>query len=271
MSGFHILPPSWSSGATITANSEASGLVSASNLLFIQPSRKWRSNGLGTLQLTIDAGTAKSWDTVALLHHNGSPAGTIQIFAGDNAGTLFSAPSYTSAVKDMRFPGDLSVFLDYHAWLYEGSVRSHRYIGLQILDGTNPAGYIEAGVVVVGVKFMPGIGPEIGAKTGRDDPSSMIRLLNGEAIVRPKRGQDVGSFTFPMQSPSETIRWREIHRTYGQKIPMVYKWDPIPTQVDGSYQQHTFYYGYAQWRSGGPITYSNGHGLNEVELGLVEV
>lgn len=271
MSGFHILPPSWTSGASITSNSEASPLVSATNLLFVQPSRKWRSNGLGTLRLTIDAGTAKSWDTVALLYHNGSATGTIQIFAGSNSGTLFTAPSYSSAVKNLRFPGDLGVFLDYHTWLYEGSIRSHRYIGLQILDGINPDGYIQAGVVVVGVKFEPRIGPDLGAQTGRDDPSEMIRLLNGEAIVRPKRGFGVGNFDFPMQSPADTIRWREIHHTYGQKIPMVYKWDPIPTQIDGSYQQHTFYYGYAQWRNGGPITYSNGHGFNDVEMGLVEV
>lgn len=271
MSGFHILPPSWTSGATISANSEASPLVSASNLLFTQPSRKWRSDGLETIEITIDAGVARQWDTVALLHHNGSANGTIQVFAGSDSATLFTAPSYSSTVKDLRFPGDLGVFLDYHTWLYEGSIRSHRYLGLRILDVTNANGYVEAGVVVAGVKFEPRIGPDLGAKTGRDDPSAKIRLLNGEAIVRPKRGIDVGNFNFPMQSPTETIRWRDIHRTYGQKIPMVFKWDPIPTQVDGSYQQHTFFYGYAQWRSGGPITYSNGHGFNDVEMSLEEV
>lgn len=124
---------------------------------------------------------------------------------------------------------------------------------------------------MVGVKFTPGIGPELGAKTGRDDTSSVNRLLNGEAVVRPKRGMDVGSWTFPMQTPAETIRWREINRIYGHKTPMVFKWDPIPTQVDGSGQQHTFYYGYAEWRDGGPITYSNGHGFNDVEMGFAEV
>ena len=272
MSGFHILTPSWTSGATATSNSHASTLVTAQNLLFVQPSRKYRSSGIGTINITLDAGSAKNWDTVALLRHNGY-TGTAQVFAGSSSATLFSAPSYTGTAKPLRFPGDLSAFSGsgYDTWLYEGSIRSHQYIGIRILDPSNPDGYFECGVAMVGVKFTPGIGPDLGARTGRDDPSSMIRLLNGEAIVRPKRGIDVGAFTFPMQTPAETIRWREINRIYGQKIPMVCKWDPIPTQPDGAYQQHTMYYGYAQWRAGGPITYSNGHGLSEVEFDLVEV
>jgi len=268
MSGFHILTPSWTSGATITANSEASALVGAANLLFVQPSRKWRSAGLGTLRLTINAGSAKAWDSVALLRHNGFN-GTIQLFAGSNSGTLFSAPNYRSTVKYLRFPGDLSSFTQYDTWLYEGSIRTHQYIGLEILDASNPDGYFQAGVVMVGVKFEPRIGPDLGSASGRDDPSSMIRLLNGEAIVRPKRGMDVGSFTFPMQPPSDTTRWREINRVYGSKIPIVCKWDPNPP-TDQT-EQHTFFYGYAMWRSGGPITYSNGHGFNDVELNIEEV
>jgi hypothetical protein len=273
MSGFHLLTPSWTSGATCGANSNANNSVTGANLLFVQPSRKWRSAILGTLRLTLDAQSEKSWDTIALLQHNGTASGTLQVFATNTGANLFTAPDYTSALLPLRFPGDLGVFdtRGYDFWAYLGAIRSHRYIGLQIIDGTNPDGYFEAGVVMVGVKFTPGVGPDLGARTGRDDPSSVIRLLNGEGIVRPKRGIDTGTWTFPMQTPAETIRWREINRTYGQKIPVVAKWDPIPTQLDGSYQQHTFYYGYPQWRSGGPITYTNGHGLNDVEMGLVEV
>jgi hypothetical protein len=153
--------------------------------------------------------------------------------------------------------------------VYTGSIKNHRYIGIEILDNSNPDGYFQCGVVIIGVKFTPRIGPDLGARSGRDDPSSMIRLLNGEPIVRPKRGIDVGTWPFPMQSPAETIRWRELNRVYGSKIPMVMKWDPNPTS--GLYEQYTLFYGYAQWRSGGPIVYSNGHGLNDVEVSIVEV
>jgi len=268
MSGFHILPPSWTSGATASANSQANASVAASNLLFVQPSRKWQSLALGTLRVTLDAGSSKSWDTVSLLRHNGFN-GTLQIMATDTLANLFTTPSYTSSTFPLRFPGDLTPFLEYDTWTYHSSVRTHRYIGLQIIDSSNPAGFFRAGVVMVGVKFMPGLGPELGARSGRDDPSMAIRLLNGEAVVRPKRGIDVGTFMFPMQSPTEVIRWRQIHRIYGSKIPMTYKWDPIP--ITQQTEQYTFYYGYAKWRSGGPITYTNGHGMSDVEMAIEEV
>lgn len=271
MSGFHLLPPSWTSGATATSANQKNAEVGAQNLLFVQPSRRYRSNNLTNVRVTFDTGQPEAWNSMALLFHNGTAAGTFRLYTGDTLGTLFSAPAYQTANYPLRFPGDLSLFQSYHGWLSESQIRTSRYIGLHVDDASNPAGYFEAGVVVVGVKFTPGVGPDLGAKTGRDDPSSMIRLLNGEAIVRAKRGIDTGDWTFPMQTPAETIRWREINRIYGQKIPVAVKWDPIPFPVGGEYQQHTFFYGYPQWRSGGPITYTNGAGLNEIEFGLIEV
>jgi len=268
MSGFHILPPSWTAGAAATSPSQANVNVAASNLLFIQPSRKWQSAALGTLRVTLDGGSSKQWDTVALLRHNGF-TGTLQIFATNTLADLFTAPAYTSSTFPLRFPGDLTPFPEYDTWTYHGSIRTHRYIGLQIVDNSNPAGFFRAGVVMVGVKFTPNLGPELGARTGRNDPSAAIRLLNGEAVVRPKRGIDVGTFTFPMQTPTEVIRWRQINRTYGSKIPMTYKWDPNPSTQQT--EQYTFYYGYAQWQSGGPITYTNAHGMCDVEMSIEEV
>lgn len=269
MSGFHILAPSWTSGATLTASSEHTANTTGSNLLFVQPSRKWRSSGLGTLRISINAGSVKSWDTVSLLRHNGFN-GTIQVFAAASEANVFTTPDYQTMAVPLRFSGNLSVFTEYDTWVYiNEEPKTHQYIGLEILDNSNPDGYFEAGVVMIGVKFSPGVGPDLGARSGRDDPSTMVRLLNGEAIVRPKRGIDTGTWSFPMQTPAETIRWREINRIYGSKIPMVFKWDPNP--LSGLYEQYTLFYGYAQWRSGGPIVYSNGHGLNDVEVSIVEV
>lgn len=265
MSGFHILTPSWTSGATATSTSNATPEVAASNLLQVQPSRKWRSAALGTLRVTLDAGTAKDWNALSLLYHNGF-SGTGQIFSANILANLFTTPLYTSPTFPLRFLGDLSPFFEYHTWYVDPQIRNSRFIGLQILDASNPDGFFQAGVVVVGVVFTPKLGADLGGRSGRDDPSSAMRLLNGEAVVRPKRGMDVGSWMFPKQDILDTIRWREINRLYGSKIPMVMKWDPIV----GDYAQHTFYYGRAQWRSGGPIVFANGRGLYDVEVGIEE-
>lgn len=269
MSGFHILPPSWTSGATVTANSTDSPDVGATNTLFVQPSRKWRSATLGTLRLTYTASGEKPWDTVALKAHNGSTTGTVQIFATNIFANLFTSPSYTSAIVPLRFAGDLTPFTEYDTWIYTGALRSHQYIGIQIIDNINPDGYFQLGVTLIGVQFEPKSGPDIGMQIGRDDPSQMNRARNSEAVVRPLRGIDTGSLSFPKQSPEEMIRWYQINRVYGSKIPMIFKWDPIPsTQLT---EQYFFYYGYPQWPSGGPFSLATGHGDWDVQMGVVEL
>lgn len=267
MSGSHLLPPSWSSGASATSNDDDSTDVAASNLLKIQHSRKWRSGGLGTLQVTIDAGSAQSWDTVALLYHNGY-TGTLRVTSHGSTGALFSAPDFDNGTVPLRFTGDLTAFTAYHTWVATGTTQTYRYVGLEISDGSNPDGYFEAGVVVVGEVFTPQIGAELGSRFGGTDPSEIIRLVNGEGIVRAKRLYGDTSWIFPYQPESDAYEFYKIHRLYGSKIPIVFKWDIIG---GGSYEQYQVYYGYPKWRSGGPFTYTNGAGLYDVEVGIVEV
>lgn len=223
---------------------------------------------LGTLRLTFDAGSEKSWDTVGLKAHNGH-TGTVQIFASNVLANVFTSPSYTGSVVSLRFPGDLTPFTEYDMWIYTGSIKSHQYIGLQIIDNFNPAGFFQLGVVLIGVQFEPRLGPDLGMKIGRDDPSPMNRARNSEAVVRPLRGIDIGTLQFPKQSPEEMIRWYQLNRVYGSKIPMMYKWDPIPaTQLT---EQYFVYYGFAQWPAGGAFSLATGHGDWDVQMGIVEL
>lgn len=273
MSGFHLLPPSWSSGASATSNSDATTSVSAANLLFVQPSRKWRSDGLGTLQVTINAGESRPWDSVFLGYSNGY-TGTLRITSNDTTGTLFSTPSFDSDsvdTFDLRFSGNLNSFTHIHTWVSFATTQTYQYVGLEIVDASNPDGFFQAGVVVVGEKFTPRIGADLGSRSGRTDNSTGLRLIGGEKIVRPKRGYDEGLWTFPHQVKSDEIAWRRINRQYGSKIPVVFKWDPIT--VSSGYEQETIYYGYMQWNKGGAITYtrpSNG-GMSDVQVGIEEV
>ena len=268
MSRFHILPPSWTSGATATASSEASSLVPGSNLLLIQQSIKWRSAALGTLQVTLDAQQVLPWDTLFLGYHNGTSSGTIRVTSNASTGTLFSSPSFDTGTQQLTFSGDLSPFLENHSWVATGTTQNFRYIGIEVVDGSNPDGFFQAGVVVVGELFTPPIGADLGATFGYQDNSESIELVNSETLVRPKRGRNVGSWSFPKQSVADAFgSWMPIHRVYGSKIPIVCKWDPI---ISG-YEQFLIYYGYAQWRDNGPFTFSNGAGLYDVEMGIREV
>lgn len=269
MSGFHVLTPSWTSGATITANFQINTAVAASQLLTVQPSRFWRSTTKTGVRFTIDAGSSKPWNTLTFLYHN-LYAATGSVRSDDNSANLFGTPAFNTGTVNLLLPGDLGIFgqRGKHSWIHTPTIQTSRYIGFEINDGTNPDTFLQAGVVLVGVDFESGIGADLGARFGRDDPSQPIRMLNGEAVVRPKRGSNVGNWTFPGQTLDEAMHWYEIQYNYGSKIPIVTKWDPVSGTI---YQQHLMIYGYAQWRQGGAVTYTNGKGRYTVEMGMIEL
>ena len=268
MSGWKLIPPSWTSGATATATSEATSDVGASNLLAVQRSRLYRSSGLSGIQITLDAGEAKDFDTVVLLGTNGFD-GTARVTANASTGSLFSAPSVDSGSQNIRLPGDLSAFTEVDFVHQFSSVHTYRYIGIEIVDASNPDGYFQAGVAMAGVRFEPPLGPEIGFRFGLDDDSNGIRLLGGELIVRPKRPNMTASWTFTFQSHTIMYQFLGINRVYGSQVPVVVLHEPF----QGDYQQHNLYYGYLQWRAGGAISYINatGGGYYDVDIGILEL
>lgn len=279
MSGFHVLTPSWTAGSTATSNSTAAADLTAANLLRVQPSWFYRSAGLTVgadpIRITIDAGEAKPWDTVALLYNNGY-TGTIRIKSNNSTGTLYSSPSYDSnsaGTFNLAFPGDLSGFPDRQTWVHVPTIQTHRYIGIEISDTDNPDGYFEAGVVMSGILFTPTRGADIGSGIGYDDPSVAVELVSGETIVRPKRSKAVGRFLLPNQTREDAEVWRHLNYVYGSKIPVIFKWDPLDTLL---YQQGRLIYGFMSFRSGGAVIYSHATGntpggLHDVEVSIREV
>jgi hypothetical protein len=162
---------------------------------------------------------------------------------------------------------------DRHVLFRSATTQTHRYIGVEIVDASNPDLYFEAGVALIGLAFTPIRGAAIGAGMGYDDPSVAIEVGSGETIVRPKRSKAVGRWTFPDQTQADAEMWRYLNFAYGSKIPVIFKWDPLDTT---SYQQNRFVYGFMQWRSGGAITYSQATantpgGLYDVEVGIKEL
>ena len=244
MSGTHILTPFWTTGATASANSEASATnTPASNLLIQQHSRKWRSNGLSTMQITLDATEARAFDTVFFGYHNGTSSGTIRITGNASTGTLFSSPTFDNGAVQFTFTGDLSAFSENHSWIQFAS-QTFRYIGIEISDATNPDGYVQAGVVMVGQDFEPTIGADLGSRFGGQQQSSEVELVNGEVIVRSKRHRNGMSLRFPKQREVDAMTWDGIRNVYSGHTPVVVKWDhPLTT----TFQQHTIIYGRFDW------------------------
>lgn len=279
MSGFHVLHPSWSSGCTVVSNSDASAEFAASNLLRVQPSWFWRSAGLTAgatpLRLTFDTGSPKPWDFVSLLYTNAF-SGTIRVRGNNSTGTLFTSPDFDSisvGTFNLLFPGDLSMWPDRHVLVRIPTTQTHRYIGVEIVDASNPDGHFDAGVAVIGATFTPDRGAALGSGMGYDDPSVEVEMGSNESQARPKRSKAVGQWNLPDQSKADAEMWRWLNYAYGKKIPVIFKWDPLDGLL---YEQNTFVYGRMQWRSGGAITYAHATanvpgGLYDVQVGIKEL
>jgi hypothetical protein len=264
MSGFTILIPTWTAGATATSNSTANAQLAASNLLLTQPSRFWRTATDTGIQLTLDAGEARPWDTVALLYNNGY-TGTAIFKANASTGTLFSSPSSSSGTQTLVLPGGSYPFPHHHTWYAAPTTRNFRYLGIEISDASNPDGYFEAGVVMAGLRFQPGPGADIGSSRSYDDPSVAQEMVSGETIVRAKRSRMTGTWTFPYQSEASVEVWDYLIRAFGKKIPLVFKWEP---RVNPLLQQQGLYYGFVEW---GDMVFRHAHGLWDVQVSIREL
>jgi len=265
MSGFSILYPSWSIGATITSNSELTALP-ASNLGHDLPSKFYRSAADTGIQITIDTLSPKGWQGLALLYHTISSSGTIQITSNASTGTLFSSPSYDGGAESARFAGDLSSFSDgNHFWHDAGSLQTYRYIGIQIEDGSNPDSYVDAGVVMIGGLFTPSLGPTLGSASGMEEFTEHLKLGNGANFARYIRGDDIMELKFSKQSIDDAVSFQRIRRAYGSHIPLVFKWDP----QSGNYEQEFFVYGYAEWQ--GLMSLATGSGRRDLDVSIRQI
>lgn len=266
MSGFSILYPSWSIGAIVTSNSELATLP-ASNLVRDLPSTFYRSNGDTGIQITIDTLSPKGWRAFALMYHTISASGTIQITSNAITSTLFTSPSYDGGAESALFAGDLSSFsAGNHYWHDPGSTQTYRYIGIQIEDGSNPDGNIDAGVVMIGGLFTPQLGPALGSSHGMEEFTETLKLGNGANFARYRRPDDMMELQFNKASIADAMTFQQLRRVYGNHIPMVFKWEP---QL-GSYEQELIIYGYAQWQ--GLFSLATGEsGRRDISVGIRQI
>jgi hypothetical protein len=261
MSGLIILPPSWTSGSTVTDDSHAGADVTASNLLQVQHSRRWVTDGMGVVgtglyHLTFDAGIAKPVDAVSMLFANASDTCQIRITMGASTGALFSGAAFTTGYLTFVFSGDKTPFNYRHAFVRFGTVQTYRYMGIQISDPDNEYGYFEAGNLLAGVAFEPDIGADIDSGHGRTPKSTIWKMLNGENLVRSKRGDDEASWEFPKQKWADYLEWDNLNIIYGSDRPVVIKWDVNPRNLQD--QQRSIKYGYLTWPSN-PFRYATAY------------
>lgn len=186
MANFIIAQPY---SATFTAVSAATSMP-ASNLNKMQPSDVWRSTSLTSQYIEVDLGSAKAVTVVALMFTNLTSAATWQVQAGST--TAYSnydstaVTAWAGATQNVDRP---HAFLDLTA-----ASQTYRYWKITLTDAANPAGYFEAGRVILSNAFQGTRNYSFGAGRGYKDMTVTKDAFAGQMIVEEKAKRPILSF-----------------------------------------------------------------------------
>ena len=185
-----ILRPIQMGGAGISAHLQQ-GTAPGANLADPQPKIAWAIPAQGSSWVTsllVDLGTDWSIDTLALLYHNGSPAGRWSAWGRTSAQGPFAGFFNTAGAHEFFFEApwrqEAAGFPQparFHALHVASAVVNMRYLCIQpqSLDASNPSWF--AGVLAVGWRIQPGgvLGGFDWGAGRRVNDLSAVRVLDG--------------------------------------------------------------------------------------------
>jgi hypothetical protein len=158
MKNITILSPTLSDVAVFGASSQVSTLPVA-NLQTMDPKKKWRAM-VTAAAITIDAGAAGLAATgLALIGHNLTAAGTIRVRAKATSDVTVAPTIDTTAKSAWPATGKPtdSYWNHYLSWLEWANAAALRYWRIDLSDPGNPAGYLQAGRLMLGAYWRPSI------------------------------------------------------------------------------------------------------------------
>ena len=174
---------------TATATSETSSMP-ASNLDKVQPSDIWRSTSLTGQSIAVDLGSAKAVTALALMFTNLTASASWRVQAGTTTGvTDYDAGTVTAWAGATQNTDRPHAFLDLTT-----SAQTYRYWKITLTDAANPAGYFQAGRLVIASAFQGTRNYGFGAGRGFKDLSTQKDAFGGQLIVEEKAKRPVVSF-----------------------------------------------------------------------------
>lgn len=149
-----ILSPAISDDADLTAGSEVSAMP-VKNLQTDQPTEVWRTSGLSNTYVVIDMGQAVAVNMVSLRFTNLSSSAQYKIRAATSEASLTASPDEDTGFLDFWSGATPSAYdrpgIDHFidgGWTY-------RYWRIDLSDGSNADGYLEAGRLLMDTMIQP--------------------------------------------------------------------------------------------------------------------
>lgn len=223
-----IAHPGLSDSATLATAETVAASMPLTNLQSIQPTDAARFLSPGSAYFTVDFGAATTVDFCALGYTNATFAATWRVRAAATEAGLTGAPSYDSGSISLWPASGLGDWAYVHGLLDIGVDKTFRWWRIDIADAGNPAGYFQAGRLILANAWRPrGILNSEGAEFGWQDSSEWSQSRGGQTYVdgRPR----ARSFSFGLSNIDDTEMFPNafwLDRTRGRVKDVIFSLDP---------------------------------------------
>lgn len=247
MTNLRILHDNAAERATITATSQASTAMAAANLKTYIKGEIWRSVGTSAT-LTLTWADPQTIAGIVLPYFNGTGAATIRAIGRTNAAD--ASPLFDVGPVD-ACPGQILGLWDWgdaalgaNAFAYGGGScavmwlpvpGAVRKLEIVLSDPGNAAGYLEAGLVMCGGYWEPGVNADYGAMTVPVDSTKVERSDAGDQIVDRGTRHNKLSFSLSSMDPVDRAAVWRILRGNGASRPVFI--DMYPDSTDEALRQ----------------------------------
>ena len=172
------------SGVVLTASGAAGSLV-AGNLLTDDVTEVWRVGAVSGVNLVVDLGAAAAIGMAALINTNLTSGATWRIRGATSEANLTASPGYDSGtVSAWPAAASTEIFGYVNPLSIPAAPQSYRYWRIDLTDASNPAGYLQAGRLVLATVIEPGRNFRRGRQVGWSDPSVKKRTRGGQLVPR---------------------------------------------------------------------------------------
>ena len=238
MANLVLATPILSDAATLAAGPSAAALP-VTNLQTMQPGQVWRATDLASVYVTADLGAAAAITLIALLSTNASSTGTWRARAAASAAAVTSSPAYDSGSVALWATAGLSNWPRTDAILMPAAAQTYRYWRIDVSDGSNPAGYFDAGRLYLSAAWQPTINISFGWSLRWVDDSPIQRSVGGQAYPLRREPRRVLDCRLDFLSEAEMYANAfEIDRRRGRARDVLAIRDPADT---AHRQQQTVY------------------------------
>lgn len=251
MSNLRLVAVNQVDSATLGASPSMSSTLPVTNLQDTRRAKVARTTSTADQTITGNFAAAVVCSAAALWRHNLTSAGTwrIELYSDDDQTGTKVYDSGDTLAYTAKCLGDLdwgtdplgaSVFTGWSflysiLWFSPVPAKSFR---LTLKDASNPAGYMEASRLVIGVHLEPAANMEYGCELGWKDDSRQVRMDGGSLHVESVEVYRTAAFELGWLADTERAKWLEIARKTGKRGEVLLSL--YPTVGGAKERDHTF-------------------------------